>query len=237
MKVKKPLAFHLPAMIVGAVLVASMSLIASVEAHPDAEYYNARWGEGALIGGIEWRFASDVPSGGGLRERIKDGAGHWNNQNQSLRFNFQANQPDYAAFNFGSCPPLDQNEKNAVHWGPIEGPAIGSVNLCTFAEAGGQSTTTYHSFQMKMDSTVNWYTGADPPGQNDNDIEGAVTHEWGHATGREVGGAGSGHFSNGWSVCNQTGSEHHTMCETVILNRDWDRSLNTHDRDVFDSKY
>ncbi|MDQ3983449.1 MAG: hypothetical protein M3271_12285, partial [Actinomycetota bacterium] len=86
-------------------------------------------------------------------------------------------------------------------------------------------------------STVNWYTGADPPGNNDTDIQAPATHEWGHATGREVGGVGSGHFGNGWDVCAGTEAAHHTMCESVYTNVWWDRTLNDHDKDVFDGKY
>ncbi len=228
---------HLTLLMVAAASAALVSISVTVSAHPYGEYYNAHWGEGALQGGIDWRFASDFPSGGGIRDRIKDAAAKWNNQGQTLTFDFEASQPDYPAFAFASCPPLDQPEKNAIHWGAIDGPAIGSVNLCTFAEAGGSSTSTYHSFQMKMDSTVNWYTGADPPGNNDTDIQAPATHEWGHATGREVGGVGSGHFGNGWDVCAGTEAAHHTMCESVYTNVWWDRTLNDHDKDVFDGKY
>lgn len=228
---------HLSLLVLAAVIAGTVTIALAASAHPYGEYYNAHWGEGALQGGIDWRFANDFPSGGGIRDRMKDAAASWNNQNQTLKFDFEASQPDYAAFPFASCPPLDQPEKNAIHWGAVSGEAIGEVNLCTYAEAGGSSTSTYHSFQMRMDSTYNWYTGAEPPGQNDNDIQGAAAHEFGHATGREVGGVGSGHFGNSWDVCVATEAAHHTMCQSVIVNRGWDRTLNDHDKDVFDGKY
>jgi hypothetical protein len=227
---------HFALLLVGAAFAAVISMGVVASAHPHDEYYNAHWGQGALEGGIDWRFASDFPSGDGIRERIKDAAARWNNQNQSLMFDYEASQPDYDAFPFASCPPLDKPEKNAIHWGEVD-PGIGVTSLCTFAEAGGESTATYHSFQIKMDSTVDWYTGADAPGYNDTDIQAPATHEFGHATGREVGGAGMGHFDKDWDVCAGTEQAHHTMCPTVFTNTWWDRTLNDHDKDVFDGKY
>lgn len=74
-------------------------------------------------------------------------------------------------------------------------------------------------------------------GSNDTDIQGPATHEFGHATGRETGGAGMGHFDDDWAVCDDTEAAHHTMCQSVIVNVWWDRTLNDHDKDVFDDKY
>lgn len=232
---------HLFLMAAAGLVVGMISTTVAAAAHPSGEYYNAKWGSNRLTDGVKWRFTQNVPSGN-TRDRLRDAATTWNNQNQAMAFNFEQNQNDYQGFSASACPGGGDSqagiEKDAVHWGAIGGAAIGFTVVCTFQEAGGTASNSYHSFQIKMDSNVSWHTGASAPGQNDTDIQGAATHEFGHATGREVGGAdGSGHFGNSWSVCNNTDNEHHTMCQTVIVNRDWDRTLNTHDKDVFDGAY
>jgi hypothetical protein len=227
---------HAALLLVGATSAGLLSAAVTASAHRSKGYYAARWGAGALEGGLPWRFAADFPSGGGIRERVRNAASRWNAQGQALRFDYRRGTAD-VAFPPSSCPPLDRPETNAVHWGPVGGSAIGVANLCTFGEAGGRSEGTYHSFQIKLDSTVSWYTGKAAPGRRDVDIQGPATHEFGHATGRESGGAGVGHFDDSWSVCRATRQDHHTMCERVFTNVWWDRTLNSHDKHVFDRKY
>lgn len=95
-----------------------------------------------------------------------------------------------------------------------------------------------------MDSNPNnWCFGTGTVGQDQFDFQAAVTHEFGHATGRGGGTTDtdqrdtSGHFKESTSYCNTTEAEHHTMCQSIIANRNWDRSLNDHDKDIFYNQY
>ena len=118
--------------------------------------------------------------------------------------------------------------------------------LCTFQDAGGSDNNSLHSFQIKFDSTVTWYTGTGTPGSTEVDLWSLAAHEFGHATGRgktfggkaTVGGDGFGHFLDSSSLCNVNEADHHTMCQTnIATGQKWDRSLNTHDKDTFENKY
>lgn len=233
---------QLTLMLLVGLTLASLSASSTSQAHPAGDFYKAKWGSNRLTDGVKWRFTQGFP-GGNYRDRMKDAAARWNNLNQSMKFNFEQNQSDYSDFSFSSCPTSggpDGNgtEKDAMHWGPIDGVAIGQANLCTFYESGGTDANSYKSFQIKMDSNVtDWYVGTNDSFSG-TDLLGPAAHEFGHATGREVGGYdGDGHFDPNGTYCPLTESGHHTMCASVIVNRSWDRSLNTHDKDAFQNAY
>ena len=230
-----------------------VTVFVAIPASSHTGLFQAKWGSNRLSDGIKWRFASDFPTGD-ARERMKDGASRWNtlyetHTGAATFFNFEQNQTAYQAFPFGSCPTSGGpyagdssvpggTEKDAMHWGVIDGAAVGQTLVCTFAMAGGTDSNSFHSFQIKMDSSYSWYTGAAAPGQNDKDMLQVAVHEFGHATGRIVGGYDqNGHFDPSGSLCVATEAGHHTMCASTIVNREWDRSLNTHDKDAFENAY
>lgn len=231
-------------------LVAAMFAGAFVaSAHTASTWYGPKWGSNHL--NPKWRFANDVPTGTWLRDRIKDGAGHWNYQGQPMSFNFEQNQSDYSAFPFMSCPKnadgTPNAEKDAIHWGYLDGPlgTAGQAYVCSFANAGGTDSNSIANFQIRFDSGENWYTNdtgtpsCASTSTCQTDLESVATHEFGHATGRVKGGDGFGHFTSGndgW-ICNNNADQHHTMCKSGIANTTYDRTLNTHDKDTFDNAY
>jgi hypothetical protein len=79
-----------------------------------------------------------------------------------------------------------------------------------------------------------------PSGECEVDLESIASHEFGHATGRVRGGDGDlGHFTqaNNGAICNSNADEHHTMCRSGVAGTTYDRTLNTHDKDTFESAY
>jgi hypothetical protein len=225
-----------------------LALVASpVAAHsPISDWHAASWPSSDLI--INWKFADGVPTGTALRARIKDGAQEWTNSSASqMNFSFDSGS-DYASFPYNSCPSLSNAQKDAIHWGAFDGQGntYGGTFKCSYYDAAGTpySATTLHSFQIKFDQAENWNTSTSAPGTNQFDLWSGASHEFGHATGRgstasrtAPGGDGHGHFPNSWAVCNETQSEHHTMCVSNRMDKTWDRSLNTHDLDTFNDAY
>lgn len=218
---------------------------ASVGAHTASDWYPAKWVNDK---NVNWKFASGFPTGTAPRARVKNGAAKWNQLNQTMGFVFDSGA-DYASFSALTCPNTEQ--KDAVHWGTIDGPGTGAAlaTVCTFADAIGPpgSNTSLHSFQLKFDSAENWFTSdSGTPGSNQPDMESLAAHEFGHATGRSrteggtqtAGGDGKGHFVNSSEYCTPTTeANHHTMCTSTPLGTTWDRSLNTHDIDTFQNAY
>lgn len=213
-------------------------------AHIASEWYPQYWWSEEKSDGVQWRFETEAPTGEIWRQRIKDAALEWNGLSGNMQFDFQASQPDYGAYDAHLCPPTP--EKNGIHYGPVDMYDAETI-LCTYFEAGQYAHNRLWSFQIKFDSTVDWYAyDAGPVPSGKNDLESGAVHEFGHATGRgahegnttsATNGDGSGHFFDSGSYCNQTEVEHHTMCQSWVGGRIWDRSLNEHDRDAFNSQY
>lgn len=216
----------------------------SAQAHSGADWYPAKWPSADRV--VNWRFVEPFPSGGGWRERVRNGASEWNSVSGST-MSFKNDTPDYASFSGTTCSSTAQ--KNAMHWGTIDGAGgIAAAEIhCTFLDANGPpgSNTTIHDFQLKWDSAENYYTGTDSPGSNQLDVWSIAAHEFGHATGRGAtfggvltnGGDGHGHFLNSNDTLCPSGSNRHTMCQSYILGSKMFRSLETHDKDAFQDAY
>ena len=121
--------------------------------------------------------------------------------------------------------------------------ALASVRHCTFNEYGQYAL---YSFRVKINDDARWFfTGEnaeDNPPDNTWDLESAMAHEFGHATGRSEGGPGDdGHFGDGWDVCpdkyESNEAYRHTMCPTVQDGRKVMRSLEWHEISSFNQAY
>lgn len=205
-------------------------------------YYPQKWA--STIVPVDWKFVSGVPtSPTTLRNRIQDGAQSWNGVDANFSFRLQSG--DYGAFSGTSCQPLSNVEKNGIHWGNIDG-AFGygaTAVICSYGDVGG-SGTNLHNFQIKFDSSENWFLDSGTNiGSQQADLWSLATHEFGHATGRGktpggpgTAGDGLGHFPTNFDVCNGT-LQHHTMCPSTGTGQTRDRNLEEHDKDGLQGAY
>lgn len=205
---------------------------------------------------VNWRFTNQVPNvGDGTRNRIKDGAAQWNALGQSMTFAYDG-QPDYEQPAIWREYCGDDYQQDGVHWFNIDDSvALAEVYKCSSVEnAGGTGGTQLHSFQIRFDSSRNWFTGSGTGiASIQYDLWSVAAHEFGHATGRGgtataglsplptengvVVGDASGHFTLSTTYCNTNATAWHTMCAGVVNGTIWGRSLNTHDIDVFKGSY
>jgi len=144
-----------------------------------------------------------------------------------MYFNYQSSQPDYAPFSPSVCPGTFQ--KDAVHWGPIDGSGDGLA--VTFKCVKGGDESHLYSFQIKFDSDEAgfWYSDTGTPGGSESDFWSVATHEFGHATGW------SPHFVEGSSLC-PDGEDQQVMCPELDGGAT-ERRLDTHDKDTFSDAY
>ncbi len=235
-------------------IVASSLLWTTVpaKAHTWSSWMTARWATTDPT--IEWRFMTSFPTGTGARGRVIDGSQEWNNLGQSVKFSYQLGSSDYDPSVWG----LECNEKsyqqNAVHWAYIDGATgatVASAFVCSYYDAlgGSNSTSTLHSFGMRFDKDQKWYTGTGDGTAiklGEMDLWGTAAHEFGHVTGRPgpnsnyftppTGGDSSGHFKDSSGYC-ANDSTHHTMCAWERDDTVRSRTLETHDKDIFNGAY
>jgi hypothetical protein len=148
-----------------------------------------------------------------------------------MYFNYQNTQSDYSPFPASVCPGTFQ--KDAVHWGPIDGS--GNTLATTWICNKSSNASHLYSFQIKFDSDEGgrWYSDTGTPGSSESDFWSVASHEFGHATGW------TSHFGELTTLCPQSGdlSGRHTMCAKILNGNTAQRSLNTHDRDTFVDAY
>jgi hypothetical protein len=235
-------------------------------AHSWSNWYWARWSDRNLCianecvntsRNVKWRFvAKDAhggfPAGGGMRDRIRDAAGRWNNQDTSMTFVWDSASPEWSGFGWpnGICPAFRaaDYQKNKVGWTDINGDGfiptepLAEVFACRNRENDSKPWAMLQ-FWMRVNNDAPWYsgTGSVPSGQFD--LWGLATHEFGHAGGRLMGGDTDGHFWDTSSLCpgdlidGQSPSGRHTMCQTVVNGGAGARSPEEHDKDTFVNAY
>lgn len=205
-----------------AIMVAGLAPTSS-SAH-DASVYYPRWWQQDLS--VNWKFTVNVPTTS-LRDRVKDAAATWNALPPIMHFVKQSG--DYGGFPVDSCP--DTYQKDAVHWGNIDGK-FGTHALVRKCLVGSNEIFT---FQIKLDSSENWYTGTSTPAPSGTlDTQAVATHEFGHATGFS-GPYNNGHFDPNATLC--TDNPKHTMCPFFNYGDSYFRSLEQHDEHTFFNKY
>ena len=229
-----------------AALFSCLMTAVAISAHPANEWYGAKWKSGTLDGvamdkDVDWRFVDNFPIGDNSRARTRDGASQWSSRGTSLTFNFQWNEPDYDALDWGVCS--DHYQRDKVGWGDFGDAGyslsepLAVVSTCVFSS----DRTVLWSFKMKVNNDAPWYTGTGDVPNNRSDMWSVMSHEFGHAGGRIKGGDGSGHFEEWWDVCPDPGSgngwDRHTMCPSVFEGTNMMRSLEQHDVDTFQGAY
>ena len=227
------------------VLVAGVS-----QAHDPNEYFDFKWKTGTIEGvdmdkSSDWRFVDNFPHNG-ARDDVRAAAYQWSKQNSTMKFNYESGQPDYDSLQWNAnCPyPRTQAgyQKSKVGWGdigadgyPQDGEALGVTTYCVFAN----HPNTLYWFKIKMNTDAPWAWGSETLTFAKYDLQSAIAHEFGHATGRAKGGVGSGHFGESWDVCPDypNNGNRHTMCPAVESGTTVMRSLEQHDIDTFNQGY
>lgn len=210
-------------MVIATALLASALVPRLVGAHNQSDYYPNKWIQDL---NVDWRFTTGF-SDGSFRSRAQTGANRWNNLGEPMRFDQLSETPNY---NPDSCPFPIQYQRDGIHWVAIDGPGgyLATTPTCLFAE--GELAT----FNIKFDSSEDWYTGTGTPGSNQVDALSVAVHEFGHATGF-YGPFAIGHFDPTAGVC--TGNPVHTMCPGYVTGSTFLRTLEEHDKHTFGNAY
>ena len=232
--------------LVGLILGCCLALIWYAPAtigHPSSDWYGATWKTGTRDGvtmdkRAEWNFVQGFPTGN-KRARTLDGAQEWNQLGQTMTFGFQSTSPDFDTLAWGTCPGISNYQLDKIGWGDFGGAGyagepLAATGICTFPS----DPSTLHSFKIKVNAAVPWYDGTGTPPSSSWDIWSVMAHEFGHATGRNIGGDGDGHFAESSIYCPAgADSGRHTMCPSVVSGTSQMRTPATHDSDTFGAAY
>lgn len=133
---------------------------------------------------------------------------------------------------------MGQGDFGAAGWSLSE--ALAKTATCVWSTA----PDTLHSFKIKLNEDAPLYSGDDDPPLDKWDMESIMAHEFGHATGRDrspSGNGADGHFAESSTYCPGSGSSEfgsrHTMCPSIFDGTRMQRSLEQHDRDIFQNAY
>jgi hypothetical protein len=191
---------------------------------------------------VDWKFVSGFPTGGGFRNRVKDGVGEWNAEAESLQFDFLNGENDWSPYTYPDSCPVDSNgnpirpyEKNGVHYLNLTGVGPAITVICVTPNGG------IHDFQFIMDSVNpnwDWYSGTGNPSNGELDVWSVAAHELGHA------GGWIPHFQEGPNPeadCEGAFVDRQTMCGATAdywnNGRKWMRSLGNHDKHELSQAY
>ena len=213
----------------------------SAQAHPWADWYGQRWRTGTFEGvdqdqTVDWRFVNNFCCGT-FRDSVQSGSTKWNAvSGVSMTFHFESSQDDYGGLSWDDCPANYQADRVGIGdfgdagWSLNEPLAV--TKLCPFADA----TDKAYNFRIKFNEDTPWYKDNGDPSNGQWDAISVAAHEFGHATGRTIGGDGSGHFLESSTYC-PADSGRHTMCPSTFDGTSWQRSLEAHDIDTFQNAY
>lgn len=201
-----------------------VSLIALVNEHPAAAHdpavqYPSKWP--APTSAQQFSFTPSVPTA--YKAAVVAGAQPWNDRGERTWFFPGPDVNDFPSHGSGGyCTTLTSN---AIHVEPLDG-------------AGGAAAYTYDcsigsviiNTQIQIDQAEAWYSGTGTPPWNQIDLQSAMTHEWGHAT-------GAAHLT-GSDVCAPGyGPSDETMCPGFLYGTTYARTLGPHDIHTFENAY
>lgn len=139
---------------------------------------------------------------------------------------------------FSTSPCTNPYVSTALFWDELDGPSslpgsqgdwYGANYNCPYP---GQPGRIYSAVIIMDGQESNWYTGNSttvPAGHSD--LYGVAAHEFGHA-------AGFDHWDPvDSSLCDQADPNHHTMCQSGVRGKNWDRTPAAHDAHTFNARY
>ena len=232
---------------VGAVLVIALCVASLTPGialgHSWGDWFKGRW-RSEVINGVnndrvpQWRFVDNYPMDGS-RGVTHNGAQDWNGVS-AMAFDLDASKADYSSLQWDTTDCAEfQYQEDKVGWGNFgDAGWHTSEPLAVTKTFGWWSDGAMYNFRIKGNNDVPWYVGTGEVPSNKWDLWGVMTHEFGHATGRTIGGSeNDGHFSEGSSYCPSDYTARHTMCPTLDPGRKGQRYLEAHDLDTVQNAY
>jgi hypothetical protein len=200
-----------------AVLLAAVFWAAPAQAHEAQAFYPYRWASGS---NLSYGFQTGFPLGE-PRLRALDARGQWNARGGEPEPDFYNTLGDQNFGSFFGC-----GQQNAIYWMDLDFHGASTVGLTRTCRIG----TRLNDFRIAMDNDRVWYTGTGDAPSSQLDMWSVFTHEFGHATGF------SSHFGEGDSACGND-SNRQTMCPSIYLGTERQRTLATHDIHTFEGAY
>jgi hypothetical protein len=244
---------HLKTILFVALLLGIWSVTSiPVHAHEWRDFYQSsghpmRWPSSDVSWGEDRRY---VNRGEGWWLRTMDATIAWNNVSNGPIFRFNQEIYEGARELSGNCLSNDSGQSGITVGGASGGwvyengqYVTGSTQHCPIQYQSGEWPLNRFAIAMSpyfLDRGSNgniysyeWYTGTGDPSANQGDLWGALTHEFGHATGF------NGHFSNTYesSICAYHLEYRETMCEYMVRNSRKERNPSNHDAETLQKAY
>lgn len=231
------------------VVVFSLLLTGSpANAHNSADWYYEKWSSATYSGiqmdkHVDWRFVDNVPTS--ARSRVRDGADDWSSLAASMDFFYPTQQADYSNLDWPNCDPnvnSDTYQKDKIGWSDFGSPGWHTSEALAVTLICDLGTGYLWQFKIAFNADAPWYMGTGNTPSDQDELWGTAAHEFGHATGRTIGGDGQGHFPAGSALCPTPNdpnfaTDYHTMCPFIWTGTSVSRSLETHDKDTFKDAY
>jgi hypothetical protein len=208
------------AALLGGLLPGRQPWVPPAAANHGAEFFGMWWSPPSPV---FFYFRDNFP-GGAYRARLVNGFEQWNVHNQTLRW-FQG------GFDLGwystACADLPP-QRNGIWWVPLGG-YLGQTELCPVAPG----SPLIKAVTIRINSTVNWYTGTVYPAPSQYDLWSTATHEVGHASGFNT------HWDRNAGICQwpAAGNNYHTMCPSQPAGVQVQRDTEIHTETAFDARY
>jgi hypothetical protein len=216
---------------------------AAVWAHDPVEVYTRRWGVGGGVLGpnqaVSYDWGQTYPTTTNWRGRATDAANAWNARSNTFG-KFAASGRRLGSDPPRNCPAAIANGSNALVYRDLVADYVAPPEALALAMVCPVPGTNQAAvFQIGVSTRHPWWASSSTAvPSREYDLQGVLTHEFGHATGwywhwddpKHVGGPGR------TELCPVDNSRH-TMCAAIWSGTAIWRTLGSHDGHTFDNHY